>query len=151
MEKTLILSAGSMPKSQKWFLLFIGFMFIFQGLSHLYNDFNYSLMDLIFVVLGAVYILAVLFYFKENDRTPFIKLTANEVVFKKSPLSKEVVLQISEINNLDITNYRLQIESNNKSYKINFSNLSYIQKKNELPALVSEFQELKERILSNKK
>lgn len=98
-----------------------------------------------------VYILAILFYYKEQDRTPFIKLTESKIAFKKSPLSKEVILNINDILDLDITNYKLRIEIKDKSYIISFSNLSYIQRKNELPAFVNELQELKRKIISNKK
>jgi len=151
MEKILILSPGNMPKSQKLFFLFMGFVFVLQGIINLYNNFTFLFLPVFYMVIGVVYILAILFYYKDNDRTPFIKLTNNEVVFKKSPLSKEVVLQISEINDLDITNYSLQIESNSKSHKISFRNLSYIQKKNDLPVFINEFNELRAKILLNKK
>lgn len=140
-----------MPKSQKMFFLFMGFLFLLQGVVNLYNNLSYSLLSMFYIIVGLVYILAIIFYYKEQDRTPFIKLTNSEVVFKKSPLSKEVILNINDILDLDITNYKLRIESKSKSHIISFSNLSYVQRKNELPAIVNEFQELKRKILSNKK
>lgn len=151
MEKILILSPGNMPKSQKVFFLFMGFVFVLQGIINLYNNSTYSFLSLFYMVIGVVYILAILFYYKENDRTPFIKLTSNEVVLKKSPLSKEVVLLITDISALDITNFYLRIESKSKSYKISFSNLSYIQKKNDLPVFINEVNELRAKILPNNK
>ncbi len=150
MEKLLILSSGNMPKSQKMFFLFMGFIFLLQGVVNLYNNLAYSLLSVFYIIVGIVYILAILFYYKEKDRTPFIKLTNNEVVFKKTPLSKEVLLHITDIINLEITNYNLRIESKSKSYIISFSNLSYLQRKNELPLIVNEFEEMKRKILLNK-
>ena len=139
-----------MPKSQKMFFLFMGFIFLLQGVVNLYNNLAYSLLSVFYIIVGIVYILAILFYYKEKDRTPFIKLTNNEVVFKKTPLSKEVLLHITDIINLEITNYNLRIESKSKSYIISFSNLSYLQRKNELPLIVNEFEEMKRKILLNK-
>jgi hypothetical protein len=151
MDKILILSAGNIPKSHKMFLLFMGFFFLLQGVVNLHNNSSYSLLSILYITMALVYILAILFYYKEQDRTPFIKLTESEIAFKKSPLSKEVILNINDILDLDITNYKLRIEIKDKSYIISFSNLSYIQRKNELPAFVNELQELKRKIISNKK
>ena len=150
MEKILILSSGNIPKGQKLFFFFMGFVFLLQGIVNLFNNSTYLFLAWLQIIIGLVYIFSIVFYYNKQDRTAYVKLTSSEIIFKKSPLSKEVVLNISDLINLEITNYEIRIDSKSKSYNLNFSSLPYIQRKNELPKFILDMQEFKEKLLLNK-
>lgn len=146
MGKILILSTGNISKTQRIIFLSMGILFLVQGIINVFNQ-NYVLpfFSWIQIVFGLFYIFALILYYGKPNRTTFIKLNESEISFKKSPYSKEIVLKANDITKLDVTNHEVIIGDRNKSNKISFASLGYIQRKNELPLFIEALKEFKER------